>query len=256
LSFSADVATARYDGVDERALATSLGAPRVVALAEVGSTMDVAHALAAAGTPPGTIVLADAQTAGRGRAGRRWASHPGGGIWLTLVERPTDAAAIDVLSLRLGLATAAAVERFTDGTVRLKWPNDVYVEDRKLAGVLVEARWRDARPEWIAIGVGLNVVAPADVETAVGLRAGTARLAVLEALAPALREAASRRGPLDAAELAAFTRRDLALGRRIVQPVPGIVRGVTPTGALSVEDDAGGVVSVRHGSLVLADSHL
>src|SRR6185436_16510341 len=99
------------------------------------------------GAPAGTVVLADAQRGGRGRGGRRWASPPGVGVWLTLVERPADHAALEVLSLRLGLHAAAAVERFAarggGGPVRLKWPNDLYVGEGKLAGVLVEVRWRD-----------------------------------------------------------------------------------------------------------------
>jgi BirA family biotin operon repressor/biotin-[acetyl-CoA-carboxylase] ligase len=244
----------RYDGLDADSLARALDVPRAVVFDEIGSTMDAGHAAAAEGTPSGTVVIADAQTAGRGRAGRRWASERGAGIWLTLVERPSDAAAIDVLSLRLGLAAAAAVDAFAAAPVRLKWPNDVYAGDGKLAGVLVEARWRDGRPEWVAIGVGMNVVAPEGVATAAGLRPGARRLDVLRALVPALREAAGRRGPLAPEELAAFARRDLAVGRRVLEPLAGVVRGVTPAGELAVEDDDGRVATARHGSLVFADS--
>jgi BirA family biotin operon repressor/biotin-[acetyl-CoA-carboxylase] ligase len=242
----------RYDGVDAAALARRLGVPRVAAFDEVDSTMDVAHALAADGAPAGTVVLADAQRGGRGRGGRRWASHPGVGIWLTLVERPRDTSGLDVLSLRLGLHAAAAGERFATEPVRLKWPNDLYVGEGKLAGVLVEVRWRDGRPEWVAIGFGMNVRAPADVPAAAGLAPGTERLAVLAALVPVLRSAAAARGPLAAGELAAFAARDMAVGRAVSEPVPGVVRGIGAGGELLVADAAGRVTAARHGSLVFA----
>jgi BirA family biotin operon repressor/biotin-[acetyl-CoA-carboxylase] ligase len=251
LSSFADVEAPSYDGVATRALGGLLGVPRLLVFDEVGSTMDVAHALAADGAPAGTLVLADAQRAGRGRAGRRWTSEAGAGIWLTFVERPVDAAAVEVLSLRLGLEAADAVEPFAPTPVLLKWPNDVHLAAGKLAGVLVEARWQDARPAWVAIGVGMNVRAPSG-EAAAAFRPGVRRLDVLAALVPALRRAARASGPLTTAERAAFERRDLALGRRIVAPAPGTVRGLSAGGDLLVETDGGAVASFRHGSLVLA----
>jgi BirA family biotin operon repressor/biotin-[acetyl-CoA-carboxylase] ligase len=251
LSFSAE----SYDGVSADALAESLGVPRLALFAEVASTMDVAHAEAAQGAPAGTLVLADAQTAGRGRGGRRWASQAGGGVWLTLLERPDDPAAIEVLSLRLGLAAAEAVERFAEEPVRLKWPNDLYLGSRKLAGVLVEARWRDGRPEWVAIGFGMNVRAPEDVPQAAHLRPGVRRPEVLAALVTALRRAAAMRGPLAEPELRTFAERDLALGRTVSAPLAGRVFGLTPAGELRVETPDGRVATARHGSLVLADEH-
>jgi BirA family biotin operon repressor/biotin-[acetyl-CoA-carboxylase] ligase len=252
LSSSADAEARTYGGVDTTTLARALGVPRVAAFDEVASTMDVAHALAADGAGAGTLVLAEAQTAGRGRAGRRWSSQPGAGIWLTLIERPSDAAAVEVLSLRLGLHAALAVHAFADDAVRLKWPNDLFVGDRKLAGVLVEARWQDARPAWVAIGLGMNVVAPDDQPQAVGLAEGVDRIDVLRALVPALRAAAETLGGLTASERAAYDARDLARGRRILAPAAGIVRGVTAGGELLVESDEGETRTYRHGSLIFA----
>src|SRR4051812_42306663 len=107
---------------------------------EVGSTLDVAHELAANGAEAGTLIVANAQTAGRGRMGRTWRSEPGAGLWITLIERPGDASALEVLSLRVGLALAPALDAFTDATVQLKWPNDLYLRGRKLGGILIEAR--------------------------------------------------------------------------------------------------------------------
>jgi BirA family biotin operon repressor/biotin-[acetyl-CoA-carboxylase] ligase len=148
------------------------------------------------------------------------------------------------------------VEPFADEPVRLKWPNDLYLADRKLAGVLVEARWRDGRPEWVAIGFGMNVLAPEDVPHAAQLRPGVRRPEVLAALVPALRTAAAARGPLAESELRAFAERDLALGRTVSAPIAGRVAGLTPSGELRVETPDGRVATARHGSLVLADESL
>ena len=244
----------RYDGFRGDDLADRYGLPLVVGFDTIGSTLDVAHALAEEGAASGTLVLADGQTAGRGRLGRAWRSERGAGVWMTLIERPRDAAALDVLSLRIGLALAQVLEPFSADEIRLKWPNDVYAGRRKLAGILVEARWRNGLPEWAAIGVGVNVRAPGDEAQGTGLRAGVVRLEVLDAMVPALRGAAARGGILDASELQAFAARDLASGRRCVEPVGGIVRGVDSAGALLVEPSAGGpIVAVRAGSLVLEE---
>lgn len=244
-----------YDGYDAEALRGELGLPRVDVHESVASTLDAAHEAAAAGAPAGTLVLADRQTAGRGRGGKRWSSHPGSGVWLTLVERPRDPSALDVLSLRLGLRAAPVLERWTDEPVRLKWPNDIYGGTGKLAGVLVEARWREERVEWVAIGVGINVVPPGDVTGAASLRARTSRVELLAELVPALRAAAFASGPLGDGELRAFAGRDLGRGRRCVEPVAGTVRGIDARGALLVERDSGGVVEARSGSLVFAEEH-
>src|SRR5262245_11512084 len=110
---------------------------RLIEYDEVGSTLDVAHEMAADGAEAGTLIVAKAQTAGRGRMGRTWRSEPGAGIWLTLIERPADASALEVLSLRVGLAMAPVLDAFTDAPIQLKWPNDLYLRDRKLAGILI-----------------------------------------------------------------------------------------------------------------------
>ncbi len=241
----------RYDGLDAVALAARFGVPLAAPFASTTSTLDVAHALAADGAPAGTLVIADEQTAGRGRSGRRWASERGAGIWLTLIERPGDSAAVEVLSLRVGLAAAGALEPFAAHAVQLKWPNDLYVGARKLAGILIEARWRDERPEWVAIGFGVNVRPPESFDAA-GLPNAASRLAVLDALVPALRRAASAAGPLSPAELDAFASRDLAAGRTITAPVAGVAGGISSGGALLVTT-ARGVEHHRAGSLLFAD---
>ena len=215
----------------------------------IGSTLDVAHTLGAAGASAGTLVLAEQQTAGRGRSGRRWASAPGSGIWLTLIERPSDPAAVEVLSLRVGLRAAAALDRWAAEPVRLKWPNDLYCEGGKLAGILIEARWREQRLDWVAIGLGVNVRPPAEMPSAAALHHARSRVEVLAELVPALRAAATARGPLTERELVAYAERDLARGRACVEPAAGVVQGIDAHGSLVVRTPAGDV-ACRAGSLV------
>jgi BirA family transcriptional regulator, biotin operon repressor / biotin---[acetyl-CoA-carboxylase] ligase len=242
----------RYDGLGARELQTLLAVPHVELLAQVSSTLDVAHTLAANGAPAGTVVLAEEQTAGRGREGRRWASPRGAGIWLTLLERPLGLSALSVLSLRVGLGVARALDHFTTSPVALKWPNDLYLDRAKLGGILIESRWREELPDWTAIGIGINTRTPDGAVEAAVLRPGTDRLAVLAALVPALRAAASAPGLLSAAELDEYETRDLARGRTCREPGRGVVRGISANGALLIGVGAE-VIAYRSGSLVLED---
>ena len=230
-----------------------MGLPRVELLDTTTSTLDVAHRIAAAGAPAGTLVIANEQTAGRGRGGKSWQSSPGAGIWLTLIERPTETSGLDVLSLRVGLAAAEALDRFAAEPIRLKWPNDLYADRGKLAGILVEARWREQSVEWVAIGLGVNVKAPENIENAAGLEPDTELLDVLGELVPAIREAAQASGPLRADEREEFNARDMARGKACIEPAVGRVAGITPTGELLVAL-ADSVIPFRSGSLVLRDT--
>ena len=241
-----------YDGLSARELAARAGVPRVELFRVVSSTMDEAHALGASGAVAGTVVLADSQAAGRGRSGKRWSS-PARGIWMTLLERPADPSVLDVLSLRIGLAAARAIDAFAAEPVRLKWPNDLFVVDAKVAGVLVEARWRGDHLDWVSIGLGVNMEPPDDQAAASALEPGVERVDVICALLPELRAAAGMSGILTAEEMDEFAARDLARGRNCVEPLRGRVRGIRPTGELLVEL-ADSVAAVRSGSLVLEAS--
>ncbi len=226
-----------YDGLDAEALRRLAGAARLELRGSVGSVLDVAHELAAAGAPSGLLVLADEQTAGRGRQGRVWHSPPGAGLWVAALLRPAVRPFSGALAIRAGLAAVEAVEQVAPGArPRLKWPNDVIVAGRKAGGVLCEARWAGAQQGWIAVGVGINVrgpVAPAVRATAVALddaagarggsalaggpegsaspeargRDGVTRTALLAALAPRLVALAERPPELDDGEREAFRRR-------------------------------------------------
>lgn len=244
---------ATWDGASADALAAALDVPAVHLFATTESTMDEAHRLAAAGAPNGTFVLAEEQTRGRGRSGARWVGEAGGSILCTVIERPDDTESVGVVSLRVGIEVAAALDPFA-GTapVQVKWPNDVLVDGAKVAGILIETRWRDSRPEWMAVAIGLNVARPvsANAPNAGGLAPGVRRLDVLPRVVRALRTAAAARGPLSAAECAEWRRRDYLAGRAIRSPVAGVVEGIVPTGELLVRTSAGRT-EVRAGSIEL-----
>jgi BirA family biotin operon repressor/biotin-[acetyl-CoA-carboxylase] ligase len=246
------LAAVHYAGASAESIASRCGVPRVELFSEVTSTLDIAHPLAREGAPEGTLILAERQTAGRGRGGRAWTSESGAGIWMTLLARAHDDASLEVLSLRVGLAAARALEAFTDGEVRVKWPNDLMLDDGKLGGILIESRWRDERADWIAIGVGINCVVSRDIPHARSLRARTNRIDALAELVPAIRAAATLHGALSAAELHDFERRDWARGRRCTSPLAGVVRGIDARGGLLVRTAAGDVAA-RSGSLILEE---
>jgi BirA family biotin operon repressor/biotin-[acetyl-CoA-carboxylase] ligase len=253
-SFADADGSARYDGVGADELAARLGLPRVLIHSVVPSTMDLAHSVAADGAAAGTLVVADAQSAGRGRLGHAWTADRSAGVWLTLVERPASGEELEALPLRVGIELAPALDELAGEQVRLKWPNDVYLRAGKLGGVLSEARWRGGggAPDWVAIGVGINLRTPRSERRAAALPSGVQRLDVLAAVVRAIRHAASRQGALSEGERARFAERDLAVGRRCTEPAAGRIVGIDGHGALLV--DVGGVVAtLRAGSLVLAE---
>src|SRR5215213_11363204 len=118
--------------------------------------MDLIHELAERGADAGTMVIASEQLQGRGSRGRPWHSPPGG-LWLSALYRPSSTGGLELLSVRVGLAVARALDPHVPSPVRLKWPNDLMLDGRKLGGILCEARWQGATLGWVAVGVGLNV---------------------------------------------------------------------------------------------------
>ena len=254
------------DPADGAAEAAVLQAPAFAAGAGVAvvrwhavldSTMDEAHRLAHGGAPAGTVVVADRQQQGRGRGGRAWSSAAGAGVWVTLLERPAEASALGVLSLRLGLALAEALEPYTSGPVQVKWPNDLLVAGGKLAGILVEARWRGTQVEWVAVGVGVNRRLPDAVAVpSSAVRPGVPRATLLTAMLPAMRAACAATGALTPAELTAWRARDALQGRQVEAPVAGEVTGVSASGALLVRTASGVPVPVVQGSVRLASAVL
>jgi BirA family transcriptional regulator, biotin operon repressor / biotin---[acetyl-CoA-carboxylase] ligase len=219
-----------------------------------GSTNADALGLAERGAPEWTVVAAGHQTSGRGRLGRAWAGAAGRSLTFSVVLRPaTPAGEVPVLSLLAAERLAAACDELTEAEVRCKWPNDLVVEDRKLAGILPEAAVSDGRVRHLVIGIGLNVSMegadfPEDVRphaTSLALEAGGApdHRVLLERFLALFRHAYPPAGAQ--AALGAYGSRCVTLGRRVRataaggETVEGLATGLDADGGLEVETSGG-----------------
>jgi BirA family biotin operon repressor/biotin-[acetyl-CoA-carboxylase] ligase len=218
--------------------------------------MDLLHHLAEQGAVAGTTVVAAEQTAGRGSRGRGWHS-PRGGLWLSMLLRPARTG-VELLSLRAGLAIAQSLDRLGPG-IGLKWPNDLMWGERKLGGVLCEARWAAAAVCWVSVGVGLNVRNPIAPELA-GKAAALIELngeatvdGVLALVLPGLRSLEMVRPRLTPEEQAQLTARDWLRGRALAGPIEGRADGIASDGSLHIVRPDGSSAALRAGSVVLAD---
>lgn len=206
-------------------------------LRRAGSTNDEARRLAEAGAPSGTVVTADEQDAGRGRHGRAWSAPAGKALLYSAILRPLDARH-RLLPLAVPLAVCDAVESRAPVECRLKWPNDVWIAERKVSGTLIEAR----PPDWAVIGVGINLSIgddefPPDLRWPAGsvghaASPGDARIALDLALARWVEAS-------EAEVLAEFGRRDALRGRHVSWEEAGGARsgvadGVAANGNLLV----------------------
>jgi BirA family transcriptional regulator, biotin operon repressor / biotin---[acetyl-CoA-carboxylase] ligase len=123
----------------------------------VPSTMDVAAALVAEGAPHGVVVAARQQTAGRGRRGARWQSPPGAGLYFSCIAKPSAASALPLITLAAGVGVRDGVAEATRLAADLKWPNDLVVDRRKLAGILAEGHAIGTPLQAVVIGIGVNL---------------------------------------------------------------------------------------------------
>ena len=223
---------------------TALGTPHLH-LRETASTSDRARALALAGAPHGTLVTADAQSAGRGRQGRTWSAPPGTALLMSVVLRdPPDL---------LPLAAGVAVARVCGEGARIKWPNDVLLDDRKVAGILAEGRPQEG---WAVLGIGLNVALDvADLPEE--LHATATTLGMAPADIPAMRERLLREIETalaldDATLLAAYRELDALRGRPIRWARgAGVAAGIDGDGRLIVELEDGGRTELDAGEVHL-----
>lgn len=238
------------------------GAGAVHLYDSVGSTNDIAQSLAAARAPNFTVIVAEQQTHGRGRAGSAWTAAPATSLLFSVLFRTTATGdAPGCAPLRIGLAVAAQIAE-----ARVKWPNDVVIPGHgKVAGILCEGVFGSH----IVAGVGINVSQgredfPAELRgkacsiySATGLHPD--RGALITAVLRSMREYADRiTEALGAEEIAAFARADLLYRQRIAcdlgdgRAVTGVAKGVAPDGALLIAT-AHGVKRVYNGSVRLAD---
>ncbi len=237
---------------------------RVEAHREIDSTSDRARELLEAGEPDGVVVVAELQTAGRGRMGRTWTSPPGRNLTVSVGLRP----ALDLQDgWRLGLAAALAVHAAATrvAPVALKWPNDLVAPDgAKVAGILVEVTSEGDRLRSAVIGVGMNVnwapdAMPAELATsATSLSALAGRsvdrvallIDLLEALEDEVTALEAGRSPLERYRAACTT-----LGSDVVVETPsglltGVAAGLDERGALLVGTSAGTEVAVTSGEVL------
>jgi BirA family biotin operon repressor/biotin-[acetyl-CoA-carboxylase] ligase len=160
-----DIETAWEQAADR----LGLFAHRLRYLSTITSTNDLALRLADAGAEEGTTLLAETQTAGRGRRGRAWFSPPGSGLYVSVILRPSardlaphgTSGLTSQITLASGVALAEGVRASTGLPVELKWPNDLIVERRKLAGILAEAAMTGSADPAVVLGMGINVRASA-----------------------------------------------------------------------------------------------
>jgi len=228
----------------------------------VPSTNDVAAVMAEHGADEGSVVAANAQTSGRGRLGRRWASPPGAGVYASVILRP----AVDVvplITIAAGVAVADGVHAASGVSPRVKWPNDVYIGSRKLAGVLAEAGSAGHGVQHVILGFGVNLLTAAyppdvaaratSIESELG-RPSDRGLVLAECLASlADRYAALQRGDHQAVVDAWRARAADSLGRRDEWEADGATRrgvaeDIDARGALLVRVD-GDVVRVISGEV-------
>ena len=250
------MAAVTLDGVPAHLLARRWGVPQAAVFRTLPSSLDAVHELGAAGAPHGATIVALEQTAGRGRDGRTWRSPPGG-AWLAVLLRPSRAD-IGALSIRAGLVVADAVDELLGRPrARLKWPNDVLLDDRKLAGVLCEGRWQGETLQWLALGVGVNVCNEIPAELAPRATALHQLLPhirsvdLLDRLVPGLAAIVAGGVALTEAECQAFAERDWLRGRELREPAAGRAAGIRADGALLVDCGAT-TVAVLDGHVELA----
>lgn len=236
-----------------------LGRPLTV-VALTASTNDDARRAALAGAPHGATFLADAQTAGRGRGGHRWHSPPGENLYLSMVLRlAVSPAAVAPVTLVVGLAVARAVERRCSSPAWLKWPNDVQIDGKKIAGVLVEGQIRGDHVQSLIVGVGVNVRTerfPDDFAAhATSLRAlSSPDLDRAPLAAEVIREIGDATDLFVRSGLGPFldelSRRDALLGRQVeVAGVRGVGAGIDPEGRLLVRGEGGVIHRVVSGEV-------
>ena len=234
--------------------------PHFEAYDALPSTNDRIRALAGEGAAAFSTVIAETQTAGRGRGGKYWESPPGLGLWMSFLLRPAGKGAPSLTPLLVGLATARAVELSCPGLhPRIKWPNDVLVEGRKVGGILCEGVGHDA----VVVGVGLNISQrPEDFPSGLRGRAtslgagGCPGVVRAELAGGVLRQARDLVEPLpddlDEGLRDELQHRDALAGRTVRTETgqEGTAIGVAKDGALLIETDGtrhsirGGGVSV------------
>jgi BirA family biotin operon repressor/biotin-[acetyl-CoA-carboxylase] ligase len=246
----------------------SLFGKRVYHFFKTDSTNRVAFELGHAGEPEGAVVLAEEQTAGRGRAGHAWHSERAAGIYVTLLLRPKLAPVqAPLLTMMAGLSAHAAVEAVTGLAVDLKWPNDLMIRGKKAGGILTEMHADPGAIRFVVVGIGLNVNQegfPGELaNVATSLRQETAKSqSRMELLVRLLWEFETDYNRFVREGVASIVKRfevlsSYAHGKRVritngTESFLGTTVGLGPEGLLQVERDDGRVVTVIAGDVAEA----
>ena len=245
-----------------RALGGRSSAP-IHVLEQTTSSNDDARRLANEGAAHGTIVVANTQSAGRGRAGHTWHSPAGENVYLSLLLRPKlDPLVLPRFTLVVGLVVARLVETFCPAKALVKWPNDVLIAERKIAGVLVEGQLRGGRVGSVVVGIGLNVRGrsfPSELQpiaTSLALQGGEnlERSGVVAALVAGVLGKLALFGAQGLAPFVdALRERDALFERRVqIGDVSGVAQGIDAEGRLRVRDDDGREHALVSGEVVAA----
>jgi BirA family biotin operon repressor/biotin-[acetyl-CoA-carboxylase] ligase len=142
----------------KKGLHTKKFGQKIFSFKTIDSTNNCARALAGCWAEEGTLVVAEEQTEGRGRLGRAWLASPNENLTFSLILRPElPAEALNLLPLYAAVAVAEAVEKSTGIAVECKWPNDLLIQNKKVAGILLEGSLKEDAVEYVVIGIGLNV---------------------------------------------------------------------------------------------------
>lgn len=254
-----------------RQLLIPAGAADVRYLPQTGSTNDDAFAWAAQGAADFSLVLADEQTAGRGRLGRRWFTPPGSALAFSLIVRPTpqEAEKPSIFSPWGALAIVDTLRQKYNLTAEVKWPNDVLIRRRKTAGILVEAAWTGSVLDAVIVGIGINVapsaVPPDDqvIFPATSLEDGLGRpIERFNFLADLLKSLLDWRAHLNTPRFTAAWQENLAFRGEWVHiehsgnaPVNGKVIGINAEGNLLLQNGAGNVFGVSIGDVHIRPDH-
>jgi BirA family biotin operon repressor/biotin-[acetyl-CoA-carboxylase] ligase len=246
----------------------SLFGKRVHHFFKTGSTNRVALELGHAGEPEGAVVIAEEQTAGRGRAGHTWHSERATGIYVTLLLRPRLAPVqAPLLTMMAGLSAHSAVKAVTALTVDLKWPNDLMVGEKKVGGILTEMHAEPGQIRFVIVGIGLNVNQekfPGELShVATSLRIETGKSQPrMELLVRLLREFESDYNRLLHEGVAGVAERfetisSYAKGKRVrvsngTESYTGMTAGLGPDGLLHVKRDDGQLMTVITGEVAEA----
>ncbi len=237
----------------------------------IGSTNDLARQWAQEGAPPGAVVIAEEQTQGRGRSGRTWTAPAGSGLLMSVILRPNvDPLLLPRLTAAAALAAYDGIEAAAAGqAVTLKWPNDVKLSGRKVAGILTEATWQGDNLAFCIVGIGINVSVDFEgteliqkaisIESVTGQTVDRALLAGQILLRIDFWKGILEQSPADVID--AWRQRLDTLGQRVTahaadREISGEAVDVDDDGALLLRTDNGLIHRVVAGEVTLSDDRV